>query len=999
MRIALALVLVASACAKDIAVSQTSYGNTAVLGSPFTAISTVRAEFRVLNWTAPVGASTSFLFQNGVKVTVDSVNNWCVLSEADVPSTGVCLTLTPGTDYDIRAQRDVANLRLSIEACENVTGRCFAATPVTKTSMPAFNGNRFWLSEPFSWTARFSYVRVYSTAVAIGSPFQSTANGDLLDYEFDDSLVDSARGINLSWTGTATYTTTPILAPVLRLTGGEQTVRAGEATALTATVWNVNEGAGPVTVSWNVYGGPQRGLLTNATGLANTITLPTFGEYQLRLSAPFPGGLAETVTAVGAVSTDANGVVVTAETPLNDVIGLTTRSGKIPWSWADINEIAVAKNLEQFSNMSYGEIFNTTPLAGTGVITATNPTEMTGTGTSWATGADRILVDDQIWLNRSLDNTWALIDVRTSAPSNTFLNINGGFWGGPSGAVYQIYRDNANLIFWKGTSSTSTSNNFYDFGINLRRIHNRTGLTRHRTHANNLTDKWARISTGGGTTVMIPRDMGLHGIIATALDTGDSFYWDVVTRALQYSLCCDGPVNQRIANPTVMFTRAGGSVVDKREAGFTLRHMSLIARHHPDSAVRSTYCTYITNQFVNFWEATQEPEGWWQEDLYTTNRSYPTAPMADGRFGFSPWRGIGIPLGGLKEFWRAMESNYCNNTSLRARAGVVMTKAVQCYWDYGMTAEYGSMYDSMQVVHTQPNGPPPSLVAETVTVTSITWANGSTAVTGVGTQFVTKFTNQGVIDPYIGNIAVGKVVRVCAVNSETSITLCQPWAFASSSTQTTYTKAAGLPNAPGTCPRLATTCTPDPYGVDGRNVGGDTADIFAEEYRRTGNEMWKERAQRILGSILGGPADGTGGVLPCAGPYCGTTGNMDASLPSCIETLNSIPCLIGAIASSTRSKQIGQVFGAGNTHEAISWVLDPQPPDMRTVVLGYTAPAGATATSLELRSPAGVVTTTACAAGACSASVDRRQSSPSYRIVSTLPGGTVSGDWLPLRTH
>ena len=120
---------------------------------------------------------------------------------------------TAGTDLTIRIQRDVANSRYTFEFCNVVTGTCsfdpsFGA--ITKFSDPSFV-NQEWYVKP---GRSVSFIRWYSSVVPLGTPIPLAGAGDIANWDFTNSVVDSVHGLRFSPMGdaTITYVSTPTYA-------------------------------------------------------------------------------------------------------------------------------------------------------------------------------------------------------------------------------------------------------------------------------------------------------------------------------------------------------------------------------------------------------------------------------------------------------------------------------------------------------------------------------------------------------------------------------------------------------------------------------------------------------------------------------------------------------------------------------------------------------------------------------------------------------------------
>jgi hypothetical protein len=330
---------------------------------------------------------------------------------------------------------------------------------------------------------------------------------------------------------------------------------------------------------------------------------------------------------------------------------------------------------------------------------------------------------------------------------------------------------------------------------------------------------------------------------------------------------------------------------------------------------------------ANWWVAAQDDLGQWEEDTYSSNISFPGAPL-NGHFGSSSYRSA---MGAL-----ALEESYdilrdsCKDPETASKA----LKAAQRFGDFAHDYSGGTGYGQIpNVQYASNNGFGIHAYAKTQftelpnTTGTLSVTRGSKIVTGSGTNFTSLFPTPA---QYIG-IPAGRtnarscsfVMKVESVQSDTRLTLADPWPCDTTSgiDGPGYGWVAA-PAARTDCASLgslkAQTCegTPDP------SLSHELHAMWAWIYWRTGEAKYKTWAQQTLGTDYGGPKGGPGTPTEPGGPFAtGNAGNFGAALLSCGPPDNAPPPCGGYGPVSGLGKSFGFNAGAGNAPNALAYIV------------------------------------------------------------------------------
>jgi hypothetical protein len=474
-------------------------------------------------------------------------------------------------------------------------------------------------------------------------------------------------------------------------------------------------------------------------------------------------------------------------------------------------------------------------------------------------------------------------------------------------------------IYWNYIGQPSNSIDYYDNVLALYRVYYRTGIDTYLNQARQLADNWWKFGADHGYDIAAPRAIGLLGMIARALD-GRPDMWAGIDYYLNYPWGANQMFDVKTPQPV-------GVSLDGREIGYLTRYVARAAALSPNAEKRALYCGKLHNIIANWWVPVQDDLGQWEEDTYSGNISYPAAPL-HGRFGSSSYRSTMAALG-LEESYDVLRDS-CKDPDTAAKAFKATQRFGDFAHDYSGGAGYGQIpnvqYASNNAygVHAYSKSNYTELPNTTGTL-SVT--KGSNIVTGSGTNFTKMFPKPA---QYIGIPAQktnGKscnfVMKVVSVQSDTSLTVSEPWHCESATgidgqgygwvaTPAARTDCASI----GSVKAEACEGSPDP------SLSHELHAMWAWLYWRTGDTKYKTWAQQTFGTDYGGPKGGPGTLSEPAGPFAtGAVGNFVVALPSCGSPDNAPPPCGGYGPMNGLGKSFGFTTGAGNAPNALAYIV------------------------------------------------------------------------------
>lgn len=311
-----------------------------------------RVEFQLHNWAAPsVNTNGGFIWDlNGIGSNAAIVPGnllWINDKRDSIAGGSPCqLPLAGRTDVLVRAQRESSQSRFVCEIW-NIDGTNYSKDIVAIQSANPWLYSGGIFGSPYT-TADLGFFRIFLTTLPDSSRPPVTADtGSWTDLRFDGTVADdSGNGHNLTFPG-ASYMPTPSQLPaaIIKTLGAPTwssvvTARAGFPTALDGTnSLSMADGSSSLTYFWQQISGPTTVIWSSRTAAQPVITGLIFGDYQFRLQVTDTAGLtAVTDVHVGAVATDNNGVVVNANPMVDAIYGPMIAFGKSPWAYIDYSQ-------------------------------------------------------------------------------------------------------------------------------------------------------------------------------------------------------------------------------------------------------------------------------------------------------------------------------------------------------------------------------------------------------------------------------------------------------------------------------------------------------------------------------------------------------------------------------------------------------------------------------------------------------------------------------------
>jgi hypothetical protein len=213
-----------------------------------------------------------------------------------------------------------------------------------------------------------NFLRVYASTVGVGArppiTADSTDSSRVFEWKFDGDLNDSGPGrytaslmTNWSAGGTVSYVATvgqSLVVPLVTNTsvspswpapipGYQPSWRAGQPAGLSCASSYTQSDNPNISCLWQVLLQPNQAapVWDSQTSETPTLTGLVFGDYAIQLTVTDQAGdTATSVTHIGAVATDANGVVVNANPAADAILGPMIAFGQNPWGLGDYWHLA-----------------------------------------------------------------------------------------------------------------------------------------------------------------------------------------------------------------------------------------------------------------------------------------------------------------------------------------------------------------------------------------------------------------------------------------------------------------------------------------------------------------------------------------------------------------------------------------------------------------------------------------------------------------------------------
>jgi hypothetical protein len=603
----------------------------------FTSMGSYRIEMRVHNYTAvPNGSifavnwwgNLASVYFKGDKICA---SNW----QDSMPDNGNERCLSTGglsNDILIRVQRNTSGMFHSLEVWDvansvrhpvlcGVTPECSIAKLNTVSWAVASQIGGSATSASVAW------IKLFSTNVELDAQAPRRDDpADLLDWQFEGSLIDSGPYRVTLTLGGAAYAATPAYPPVCHA-GAPQSFRAGVPASLDGSgSYDLDDGPG-LNYRWHQISGPSEVVWNNSsTVVSPSISGLVFGSYVFQLTVQDQAGRERSCSVKhGAVASDDSGIVSFPNDQVAALLHPMIRWGASPWPWYDERHKALADLFGSLQASDYLDVWNVA-LAGTIDVTR-NSTAVTGTNTSFQStfcgggtvGNSNII----IWypIAGSPGRYGRRAYGVASCQSDTQLTLRDPYstTASASGLSYSRMTE-ADSFTW---INQSTNANYYDNVMAFYALYYRSGIDVYRDYARTLADRWWTmpfIDEGRtcnpawppeGRDCLAPRLRGITGLVLRALDgrpemwSGFHGWWD--------------------ADRSVLLTRTG-YIGDLREESLVLYGVALCALLDPDTSYRAGCAEAVTAAIANRWVPQQSSDlGTWLSPV-----SYLT---------YAPWNG------------------------------------------------------------------------------------------------------------------------------------------------------------------------------------------------------------------------------------------------------------------------------------------------------------------------------------------------------------------------
>ena len=613
--------------AQSLVLSPGQVGPFSVPSKPaFTNAQSLRIELRMHNWTSPSSPTDVFTMAGLIEIQLNGKLISILENAAQFTSgqgIGVSLDLSNRPDFMLRIQRDVTNKILTAEIW-NIDGSNYASSSVNYDSVVLQD-----LSKLNSWvggnqtSASLALLRMYSSILPSHSKVSVAPDADLLDWEFENSLVDSAYQTRIS-SIKPVYVTTPVYPPACSA-GAPQTFRVGFPATLDGSLSAPLDGSTSLTYAWTSLGQPlgTTGIASNANpSLAQAGFVPDhFGTYVFQLTVTDGSNQSSTCSVKhGAVVTDDNGAILFSDPNIGALFSPSIRLGLSPWPWYDNRHQTLADFFGALQATDYQDSWNVA-LAGT-ISVSNNSAVVTGTGTTFqssfcAGGSQSDGSAFIVWypLPNVSDHFGRSAFSVKSCDSDTQITLTQPYTSSPGspGTLSYSKMTVAQIGIWIGNSSNV---NFYDNVMAFYALYYRSGIDTYLNYARTLADRWwtqpwidegRSCALDGSTPCLAPRNRAMMGLVARAVD-GRPDMW---------------PGLRHLCIADRYFVRQPGPLYDIREQGYQLNEISLCALLDPDPAQRAAFATDVVAALEGLWIPYQQQQGHWLTATY----------------GVSPWNG------------------------------------------------------------------------------------------------------------------------------------------------------------------------------------------------------------------------------------------------------------------------------------------------------------------------------------------------------------------------
>jgi hypothetical protein len=489
------------------------------------------------------------------------------------------------------------------------------------------------------------YIRLYNSAVPTGtSPFLP-GKGDLLDLEFEGTLVDEVTGARLKTNTTPVFTPSPSYPPAVTQ-GPPRTFTNGHGTLDGSQSFSL-AGEKALSLSWEQVSGPSPVIFSSKTSAQPQISGMSPGSYVFRLTGRDSiGKVASVVVKYGDVSVDARGRVIPAAEWEGKILGPLLPWGANPWPYFDESHQRLADFFGALLTSDYLDVWNR---AGPGTIAVSKGSAaIAGSNTRFrktfckggsvpVRGASLV-----VWypVPGAPGHTGRRAYAISACDDDTRLTLRDPWITSASARdLNYAAMDESSIGAW---INGSTNANYYDNGLAHLNLSVRSGIDTYRQYFRTLEDRWwtmpwideGRVCADGeGRFCLAPRLQSLTGLIARALD-GRPDMWPGIRALVGHDLLL-------VSQPPFKQTLG-----DMREEAYATAFVALLADLDPDPVQRKRWKASTASVVANHWIPAMLPNGIWQ------NRSQGGASWNGAPGTVSVTHGSPIVIGSGTE-WRA----------------------------------------------------------------------------------------------------------------------------------------------------------------------------------------------------------------------------------------------------------------------------------------------------------------------------------------------------------
>jgi hypothetical protein len=342
---------------------QSLVGGSASIGAGFPNRSKAlpyRAEFYLHDWPAsPITARPFRADGIGFDAYYSGGNQLIVYSQWDSGVTfNIPLSLFATKRMYVRFQRDPS---VTIHYCEawdeNGILRFTSSNSYTPQTTTNLTGADITTGATVGSTA---WARIHTNIVPLNSRPPTTVDdaNRLAEWKLENNLLDSSGNGYAMTVGSAnTFGATPDLGnyskPKIKATTWSDwtSLRAGVAEPITGSgSYSQSPTSNAVTCFWQQLSGPSQVTFGDRALCDTTVSGTVFGTYRFSLTVVGASGSPSTATIeVGAVATDDNGVVISANPNVEKVFGPMIAFGKSPWGRVDERQQYMASAIPAYN--------------------------------------------------------------------------------------------------------------------------------------------------------------------------------------------------------------------------------------------------------------------------------------------------------------------------------------------------------------------------------------------------------------------------------------------------------------------------------------------------------------------------------------------------------------------------------------------------------------------------------------------------------------------------